>query len=86
MSNAVASAIKKIGLSPIARRFDLYASAVQKWRDDGCLPQTDLSGLTNYADAISEMSEGEFTPAQLLDATREAWLKRRAITKRRRRK
>lgn len=74
MSNPVTSAIDKIGLSALAKRFGFYPSAVQNWRDDGRLPQSDLAGLTNYADVIAEMSDGEYSADQLRDATREAWV------------
>lgn len=75
MSNPVTSAIEHIGLSAIAKRFGFYPSAVQSWRDDGRLPQSELAGLTNYADVIAEMSNGRWTADQLLDATREAWVR-----------
>lgn len=77
MTNPVTSAIEHIGLSPLARRLDVWPSAVQKWRDDGRLPQTDLAGLTSYAVTIEEMCDGKFTAEQLLEATRQSWVERR---------
>lgn len=74
--STVTSAIERIGLSPIARRCDVWPSAVQKWRDGGCLPRTDLAGLTNYAEVIAEMSEATEAPVtkeQLLRDTRKIW-------------
>lgn len=76
MSNVVASAIDHSGLTKVANRFDIWPSAVQKWRDLGFLPESDLSGRTQYAAGIAELSEGRFTEEQLLEATREAWQKR----------
>lgn len=77
MSNAVTSAIEHIGLTPVARRFGYRPSAVQKWRDDGRLPKTDLAGLTNYAEVIEELCDGKYTAKELIDATRAAWLTKR---------
>lgn len=73
MTNVVASAIDHIGLTKLGNRFDVWPSAVQKWRDLGCLPESDLSGRTEYAKGIEEESGGKYTAEQLLEATREAW-------------
>jgi hypothetical protein len=73
MSNTVASAIDHIGLTKVGNRFGIRPSAAQKWRDNGRLPQSDLSGLTKYAAGIEELSEGKFTAERLLAETREAW-------------
>ncbi len=77
MSNPVTSAINHIGLSRLGRRLGCRPSNVQVWRDHGRLPQTDLAGLTNYAEVIAEMCDGKWTVEQLLAATREAWVERR---------
>lgn len=74
--STVTSAIERIGLSPIAQRFDVWPSAVQKWRDRGRLPKSELAGLTNYAEVIAELSEATDKPVtkeQLLRDTRTAW-------------
>ena len=73
MSSAVASAIDHIGLTKVGNRFGIRPSAVQKWRDNCRLPQTDLAGLTEYAAGIEALSEGKFSAASLLAETREAW-------------
>lgn len=72
----VTSAIERIGLSRVARRFDCWPSAVQKWRDRGRLPKSDLAGLTDYAGGIAELSEATAQPVtkeELLRDTRTAW-------------
>jgi len=74
--STVTSAIEHIGLTPLARKTGLYPSAVQKWRDQGYLPQTELAGLTHYARDIEALCEGKFTASQLLADTRKAWEKR----------
>lgn len=76
MANTVTSAIEHIGLTPIAKKFGYRPSAIQKWRDDGRLPQSDLAGLTDYAKTIAELSGGRFTAKQLLVDTRVAWEER----------
>jgi hypothetical protein len=75
MQSVVTRAIDHIGLTKLANRFDVWASAVQKWRDKGFLPESDLSGRTEYAAGIEELSEGKFSAEELLEATREAWRK-----------
>lgn len=74
--STVKTAISLIGLSAIARRFGYRPSAIQKWRDDGRLPRSDLAGLTFYARGIAELSaktEKPVTAEQLLTDTRLAW-------------
>lgn len=74
--STVTSAIARIGLSVIAQRFGYRPSAVQKWRDRGRLPKTDLAGLTDYAGVIAELSAATDKPVtkeQLLRDTRAAW-------------
>lgn len=73
MSSTVASAIDHIGLTKVGNRFGIRPSAVQKWRDNRRLPQTDLSGLTEYAAGLEELSDGLYPAARLLAETREAW-------------
>lgn len=77
--STVTSAIERIGLTKLANRFGYRPSAVQKWRDEGCLPKSDLAGLTNYAEVIAELSrdtEKPVTVEQLLTDTRKAWERR----------
>jgi hypothetical protein len=78
--STVTSAIDHIGLTPIAKRFGYRPSAVQRWRDEGRLPKTDLAGLTNYAEVIAELSQQAGKPVtaeKLLEDTRAAWESRR---------
>lgn len=76
--STVSNAIELIGLTKVARGVKRYPSAVQRWRDKGRLPKTELAGLTNYASVIAEMSaetERPVTVQQLLDDTRRQWTK-----------
>lgn len=76
--STVTSAIELIGLTPLAKRAGLYPSAVQKWRDQGRLPRTELMGLTHYAGYIEELSQGKYRAADLIAETRAAWQRRAA--------
>lgn len=75
MPNLVTSSIEHIGLTAVARRLGFFPSAVQKWRDDGRLPQSELAGLTHYAEVIADMSDGRVTADQLREETRKAWVR-----------
>lgn len=77
--SAVTRSIGLIGLTPLARRFRFRPSAIQKWRDDGRLPQSELAGLTNYASVIAELSAATAQPVtaeELLRDTRAEWVRR----------
>lgn len=73
MSSTVASAIAHIGLTKVGNRFGIWPSAVQKWRDQRRLPQTELSGLTEYAAGLEELSDGKYRAAEMLAETRKFW-------------
>jgi hypothetical protein len=73
MSTTVTRAIAHIGLTPVAKKFDVWPSAVQKWRDQGFLPESELSGRTKYAQGIEELSDGMFKADEMLAETRDAW-------------
>lgn len=71
--STVSSAIRHIGLTPLANRLGFRPSAIFKWQDSNRLPQSELAGTTNYAEVIEEMTEGKYTAEQLIAATREMW-------------
>jgi hypothetical protein len=72
-----ATAIDHIGLKPLAERFGVRLSAVHKWKKQG-LPKSELAGLTAYAQAIEELSQGKYLAADLLEETRRQWRRRTA--------
>jgi hypothetical protein len=79
LTSTVTIAIQQIGLTRLSKRFGFYPSAVQKWRDRGRLPKTELAGLTNYAQVIAELSRDTDEPVtmeELLMDTRKGWQKR----------
>lgn len=73
--SSVTSAIDHIGLSRLAREFGYRPSAVQKWRDEGRLPKSELAGLTEYASTIENLTGGKYRAADLLAETRAAWVR-----------
>lgn len=72
----VTAAINHVGISAVARRVGYRPSAVQHWRDEGCLPMTDLAGLTQYASIIAQMSHQKFSTEELIDASYVRWQQR----------
>jgi|SRR6266478_5553779 len=74
----VTTAITHIGLRPIADRYGFRLSAVHKWKTQGRLPRTELAGLTDYAKALQELSDGKFLASDLIAETRLAWQRRTA--------
>lgn len=69
-------AIEHTGLTKAANLFGVYPSVIQKFRDRGFLPESDVSGRTQYAAGIASLTEGKFTEEQLLEVTRDAWKNR----------
>ena len=63
-------AIEIVGLRAIAQTCCVRYQAVQQWRDRGCLPRTEYTGETNYAETIERLTEGQVTAEELLSARR----------------
>ena len=61
-------AIEIAGLGEIARSCGVRYQAVQQWRDRGCLPRTEYTSETNYAETIERLTEGQVTAEELLAA------------------
>lgn len=59
-------AIKDIGLTACAKACDVSPQAVKKWLKAGRLPRTEWTKETSYAKKISELSDGEYSPKDLL--------------------
>ena len=61
------------------RRVAYPRATAHGWRSDDRLPQSDLSGLTDYAGRIAEICaehDVQVTRADLIEHTRAAWLRR----------
>lgn len=63
------TAIKLIGLQPLASGCGVTYQALRKWQRQG-LPRSEWSGETTYAETIERMTEGRITKAALLEASR----------------
>ena len=73
-ANFVSKTITEAGLSAIAQAANVYPSAVHKWKVNGRLPLTELTGLTNYSTIIERLTRPGVRD-QLLVVTRAAWEK-----------
>lgn len=65
--NAISIAVEKVG-GPVsaAKVCGIRRQAVDKWLSKGCLPRTDYTGETNYAQRLAAASSGQFTAEWLL--------------------
>ncbi len=59
-------AITSIGTQKIADHCHVSVRAVYKWCEKGCLPRTEYTGETNYAEKIEALSEGRYKKEDLL--------------------
>lgn len=55
----------------VARACGVSPMAVSRWWDQGCLPRTDLLGMTHYAAAIETATDGLVTADELHDDIRQ---------------
>ena len=65
-------AVELTSLTEIARTCGVTYKAVAKWRDRGCLPRTEFTGETRYAEAIERLTGGQVTAEELLSVRRPA--------------
>jgi Putative antitoxin of bacterial toxin-antitoxin system, YdaS/YdaT len=64
--NPITRAIELVGLQPLAAACGVTYQAVRKWEaQGGCLPRTDWTGETHYADTIEQTTGGRVTKKQL---------------------
>lgn len=65
--NPVAIAVDAVGGQASAAKIcGKSAVAVHKWVKSGCLPRTEYTKKTNYAEMLAEASGGKFTAEWLL--------------------
>lgn len=71
--NAIAYAFEAVGgIGAAAKACDRSCQALHKWRQAACLPRTDYSGETNYAQRLSAAARQNghsFDAAWLLEAS-----------------
>lgn len=54
------------GQSAIASIVGLTPQAIQKWVANGCMPRTEWTGETNYAEQIAQALDFKVTKSELL--------------------
>lgn len=67
----VTKAITMAGVAKVARACHVSHPAVARWRKNGRLPRTDLTGETHYAEVLATLTPYRHT--ELLDATKQAY-------------
>ncbi|CAI1213474.1 TPA: hypothetical protein SMI16_002280 [Serratia liquefaciens] len=66
--NEVKKAIKAVGgPAKAAEICERSVTAIQKWQSKGCLPRTEYTGKTNYAEILASHSNGAIIAADLLE-------------------
>lgn len=60
------------GVFAVATACGLSQRAIYKWISRRCLPRTEYTGETEYADVLAEISNGKFTAKQLRDSVLKA--------------
>ncbi|HCB1445096.1 MULTISPECIES: hypothetical protein [Serratia] len=66
--NEVKKAIKAVGGPARAAEIcDRSVTAIQKWQSKGCLPRTEYTGKTKYAEILASHSNGEVIASELLE-------------------
>lgn len=61
------SAIRHVGLAPMAKALGLTYQALRRWERQGRLPRTEWTGETTYAQQIERLSDGRVTRDELLN-------------------
>lgn len=64
----------------VARACGVSPMAVSRWFDNGCLPRTELLGVTQYAQAIEAATDGLVTVKELHDDIRRYLQNKGAVT------
>lgn len=65
--SALKDAITKAGgIGRASKACEVSPRAIYKWLASGCLPRTDYTGETNYAQRLAAAAAGEFTAEWLL--------------------
>lgn len=65
--NEVKKAIRAVGgPAKAAEICERSVTAIQKWQSKGCLPRTEYTGKTNYAQRLANAAGGKFSAEWLL--------------------
>ncbi|WP_244370765.1 Cro/Cl family transcriptional regulator [Rahnella sp. ChDrAdgB13] len=60
--------LRDVGLRVVAESTKRSLRQIYKWERNNTLPRSDYTGETNLALAISQVSNGKYTEAQILNA------------------
>ena len=60
-------AVEGLGRDYVADALGLTYQAIYLWQRRGALPQTEYTGVTNYAEQIEELAAGRIAAVELLD-------------------
>ena len=71
MKILLSKAVYTLGLSNVAKACGVSYQAVRKWEKKG-LPRTEWTGETRYAEAISNLSNGQFAKDDFLTTKKAA--------------
>ncbi|EJG5923483.1 MAG: DNA-binding protein [Citrobacter sp.] len=58
---SLSEVIKAIGVQSISTACGCSPRAIYKWIEKGCLPRTDFTGETHYAEQIAVASSGKYS-------------------------
>lgn len=68
--NSLGEIIKQVRVPVVAKACGLTPRAIYKWIGSGCLPRTDYTDETNYAEKIALASGGQFTADQIREVSK----------------
>jgi DNA-binding transcriptional regulator YdaS (Cro superfamily) len=74
--NLITQTIEIVGLGTLAARLGVSYQAVRKWERAQCLPRTEHTGETRYAEIIETLTAGKVTREALLRMTSQARVRR----------
>ena len=64
----VKSVIKELGVQNVSAITHVSVRAVYKWMARDALPRTDYTGETDYAGAMSQLSNGKYSAVDIRDS------------------
>lgn len=67
-TNPVIKAVNLCGRMELARALGVTYQAIQRWEKLGRLPRTEWTSETHYSQAIEQLTGGQVTAAELLQA------------------
>jgi DNA-binding transcriptional regulator YiaG len=69
--------VNKIGLIHLSAYLNISHQSVKKWMNKNCLPRTEFTGETQYAQLIEKATGGKIKAKDLLDESLREYKKKR---------